>query len=171
MDFGVLLLYMWVARKTKSELSASPKAQQLCKGRLRLPTIGQNCILPHFRLLRVLKASSSPAHIQELRGPALQKHWKHKQAHLCPSLISTTGWEGKCTRAYWPCLLLWGVRRLRLCSSSWWVRVGLAPAIRRTVASCRNTWERGRQQVSSTFWTSFPHYLRLLWIWVHAFHV
>lgn len=43
-----------------------------------------------------------------------------------------------------PCLLLWGVRRLKLCSSSWWVRVGLAPAIRRTVASWRKTW-KGRQ--------------------------
>lgn len=39
-----------------------------------------------------------------------------------------------------PCLVFWAVRRRRLCSSSWWVRVGLAPAIRRTVASCRNTW-------------------------------
>lgn len=43
-----------------------------------------------------------------------------------------------------PCLLLWGTRRLKLCSSSWWVRVGLAPAIRRTVASWRKTW-KGRQ--------------------------
>lgn len=39
-----------------------------------------------------------------------------------------------------PGLALWAPRRRRLCSSSWWVRVGLAPAIRRTVASCRNTW-------------------------------
>lgn len=34
------------------------------------------------------------------------------------------------------------VLRRRLCSSSWCVRVGLAPAISLTVVSCRNTWER-----------------------------
>lgn len=39
------------------------------------------------------------------------------------------------------------VLRRRLCSSSWCVRVGLAPAISLTVVSCRNTWEGNRGNI------------------------
>lgn len=90
--------------------------------------------------LRVQQISPSPVHIQEPGEPALSESTEFMDTHIWAlSLTSTIWWEKKSTRGYWPCLLLWGVRLLRLCSSSWWVRVGLAPAIRRTVASCRKT--------------------------------
>lgn len=44
-----------------------------------------------------------------------------------------------------PPLLQGPALRLRLRSRSWCVRVGLAPAISRAVASCRNTWAEGQE--------------------------
>lgn len=46
---------------------------------------------------------------------------------------------------------------LRLRSRSWCVRAGLAPAISRAVASCRNTWAGGARRGSDQAPTPFRH--------------
>lgn len=83
--------------------------------------------------------------------------WATRQVEPWAPLLPTAlpGWAGPArglragALGDSPGLAFWVPRRRRLCSSSWWVRVGLAPAIRRTVASCRNTWGGAAETRSS----------------------
>lgn len=83
--------------------------------------------------------------------------WATRQVEPWAPLLPTAlpGWAGPArglragALGDSPGLAFWVPRRRRLCSSSWWVRVGLAPAIRRTVASCRNTWGGASETRSS----------------------
>lgn len=83
--------------------------------------------------------------------------WATRLVEPWPPLLPTAlpGWAGPArglragALGDSPGLAFWVPRRRRLCSSSWWVRVGLAPAIRRTVASCRNTWGGAAETRSS----------------------